>query len=181
MNLFVLHPDPFLCAQMHGDKHVVKMPLETAQVLCTAQRLHSTVPDTELDRLGVYALSYAHHPITKWIGESAGNYAWVFALFTELCKEFRYRRQKTHKCELLVEPLRNIPSRIARTGYLRTARPLCMPDTFKTSDAVLSYRMYYLFKTCQGKVDYKWGRSSPEWLRTLYNALLRERQRDQSQ
>lgn len=39
MNIFTLHQDPFICAQQHCDKHVVKMILEYAQLLSTAHRL----------------------------------------------------------------------------------------------------------------------------------------------
>lgn len=39
MNIFVLSPDPFVAAEMHCDKHVVKMIVEYAQLLSTAQRL----------------------------------------------------------------------------------------------------------------------------------------------
>ena len=38
MNIFFLHPDPLTAAEMHCDKHCVKMILETAQMLCTAHR-----------------------------------------------------------------------------------------------------------------------------------------------
>ena len=39
MNIFILDYNPTNCARMHADKHVVKMVLETAQILSTA--LHS--------------------------------------------------------------------------------------------------------------------------------------------
>ena len=36
MNLFYLDEDFDKCAEYHVDKHIVKMPLEAAQLLCTA-------------------------------------------------------------------------------------------------------------------------------------------------
>ena len=36
MNLFFLDNDLDKCAEYHVDKHIVKMPLEAAQLLCTA-------------------------------------------------------------------------------------------------------------------------------------------------
>ena len=39
MNIFYLHNDPRTCAEMHLDKHVVKMILEYAQLLSTAHRV----------------------------------------------------------------------------------------------------------------------------------------------
>ena len=38
MNIFALNSDPILAAQNHVDRHVVKMPLETSQILCTVVR-----------------------------------------------------------------------------------------------------------------------------------------------
>lgn len=37
MNIFVLDLDPVKCAEYHCDKHVIKMTLETAQILCTVR------------------------------------------------------------------------------------------------------------------------------------------------
>lgn len=39
MNIFVLDTDPEIAAILHCDKHIVKMPLETAQMLCTIAAL----------------------------------------------------------------------------------------------------------------------------------------------
>jgi hypothetical protein len=39
MNIFYLHENTTECAKQHLDKHVVKMILEYAQLLSTAQRL----------------------------------------------------------------------------------------------------------------------------------------------
>ena len=39
MNIFYLHENPEICAEYHCDKHVVKMILETAQMLSTAHRI----------------------------------------------------------------------------------------------------------------------------------------------
>ena len=36
MNIFYVDSDPVIAAQQLVDKHVVKMPLETAQLLCSA-------------------------------------------------------------------------------------------------------------------------------------------------
>ena len=39
MNIFYLHNDPKVCAELHVDKHVVKMIVEYAQLLSTAKRM----------------------------------------------------------------------------------------------------------------------------------------------
>ena len=48
MNIFFLHFDPKTCAQMHVDKHVVKMILESVQLLCSAHHLHPNGEDLKL-------------------------------------------------------------------------------------------------------------------------------------
>ena len=39
MNVFYLHEDPQICAQMHADRHVVKMIVEYGQMMSTAHRV----------------------------------------------------------------------------------------------------------------------------------------------
>ena len=39
MNIFYLHKKPEISAQLHCDKHVVKMIIEYAQMLSTAHRM----------------------------------------------------------------------------------------------------------------------------------------------
>jgi len=39
MNIFYLDRDPRICAEMHLDKHVVKMIIEYAQLMSTAHRV----------------------------------------------------------------------------------------------------------------------------------------------
>ena len=39
MNIFYLDPDPKVCAEMHNNKHTVKMIIEYAQLMSTAHRV----------------------------------------------------------------------------------------------------------------------------------------------
>ena len=79
MNLFVLDSDPGLAAQMACDQHVVKMPVETAQMLSTVCRLRG-IP------LG-YKPTHIHHPCTKWVGMSKENFLWALNHGLGLCRE----------------------------------------------------------------------------------------------
>ena len=99
MNIFFLGRCPYAAAEMQGDRHVVKMPLEAAQLLCTAHRFKSELRQDNLDALGVYKSSHANHPLAKWTMERASNYCWLLSHYIGLCEEFRRRRGKYHKCE----------------------------------------------------------------------------------
>ena len=75
MNIFHLDEDPETCAVYHCDKHVVKMILETAQMLSTAWRQSDNPPAS------VYKEAYLNHPMTKWVRETQYNYMWTYELF----------------------------------------------------------------------------------------------------
>ena len=83
MNIFFLDEDPTMSAQYHVDKHVVKMILETAQLLCGVH--HATAPD---NTYVPYKLSHKNHPCSIWARTSLSNYLYLCELGLELCKEY---------------------------------------------------------------------------------------------
>lgn len=150
MNIFILHTNPKIAAQMMFDKHIVKMALETAQILSTING-------------GPYQPTHQNHPCVKWAGEANMNYEWLIEHGKAICKEYTYRFNKIHKCEDVIEylenPLVQIPLGI-------TPFVLCMPNEFKekyldgTPQTVESYRAYYRSKASFAK----WTkRAPPEW------------------
>ena len=156
MNIFYLDHCPTKAAQYHCDKHVVKMILESAQLLCTAHRILDANTSPTL-----YKATHINHPSAQWTRLSINNYLWLYSLFSELCKEYRYRYYKGHACERLLEPLRVPPKRIPSVGF--TPMPQCMPDQYKVvGNSIEAYRNYY----AHGKTNllsYK-RRGMPEWL-----------------
>ena len=67
MNIFYLHKDPKTCAEMHCDKHVVKMVLEYAQLLSTAHRVLDG--DEWADKAQLYKATHKNHPSAIWARE----------------------------------------------------------------------------------------------------------------
>jgi hypothetical protein len=95
MNIFVLDWDVKKCATYHNDKHVVKMILETAQLLCGVHwSIGSEAP---------YKLSHKNHPCSVWVRQDLNNYLWLCELGLELCKEYSYRYGKRHKTQEIIE------------------------------------------------------------------------------
>lgn len=140
MNIFFLHWNPRICAIMHADKHVVKMILETAQMLCTVHHLCESMYKPP------YKMTHKNHPCTVWVRTSVENYKWLVKLGLELCKEYTHRYGKTHKCEQYIRKMKmkkNIPS-LPKIGFTPPAQ--AMPDMYKSKDAVESYRQYYYFE-----------------------------------
>lgn len=180
MNLFILDENPTVAAQLQCDKHVVKMIVESGQMLSTVHRLldgNITIRPSKSGKRQVkyweltgdrenklYKAVHMNHPCTVWTRESIENYAWHYDHFVALCDEYKYRYGKVHKTDyelrdLLRNPPNNIP-KVARTPFklAMKANPECMfPE-----DPVKSYRMYY--QTKQDRFAMNWSkRSIPEW------------------
>jgi hypothetical protein len=158
MNIFFLDFDVKKCAKFHCDKHVVKMILETAQLLCSAH--HVTIHDTIHDTIHVpYKLSHKNHPCSIWVRESLSNYLYLCELGLALGEEYTYRYGKTHKSiEVIQWCLSNRPN-IKDIGF--TTPPLAMPDEYKVDSVVESYRNYY--KGAKSTIVSWKNREKPVW------------------
>ena len=157
MNIFFLDFDTKKCAEYHCDKHVVKMILETAQLLCGSHHMVNN-PISDIP----YKLSHKNHPCAIWVRQSLSNYLYLCDLGLELCKEYTYRYGKRHKSQDIIEwCLSNKPT-IKDIGF--TTPPKAMPDEYKVDDVIESYRNYYI----GAKKDFaKWkNRDIPEWFHT---------------
>ncbi|MES9992286.1 MAG: pyrimidine dimer DNA glycosylase/endonuclease V [Candidatus Thiodiazotropha sp.] len=153
MNIFVLDNDVTRCAQYHCDQHVVKMILESVQILCTA-----------LNKKGFktpYKSTHVKHPCVLWVEESYENYLWLTALTMALNKEYLYRYEKNtkHKSILVLEAIRAY--KYENVGLTEFAQ--AMPEKYKVpKDAVKAYRQFYLGE----KMGFaKWTkRKVPKWI-----------------
>lgn len=154
MNIFYVDKDPKIAAQSLCDKHVVKMILESAQMLSTAQNLAGIQ--------GPYKSTHVNHPSNVWVRENVFGYSWLLLHFFALCREYTYRYGKTHKSFSHAKSLLIFPHPFKTYGSDTIEPPLCMPDEYKIGDAVTSYREYYR----KGKAHLlKYTkREKPEWL-----------------
>jgi len=132
MNIFKLDESPVVSAKYACDKHVVKMILESAQMLCSVQP-EGTAP---------YKRSFYNHPCTKWVRESARNYEWLLLHAYALCDEYTSRYDKIHKTQAVIDWCDNNRPELPDIGL--TKQPTCMPDYCKTDSVVESYRKYYI-------------------------------------
>ena len=197
MNIFYLDHDVRKCAEMHNDKHVVKMILEYAQLLSTAHRVLDGVPQRmrrantgrqytwyslpDNRDVVLYSATHINHPSAVWVRDSAFHYLWLHELLNALCIEYTYRYGKIHKVQDsgLLLALAELPNNIDRSYEFIQPTP-AMPDDVKVYDEVAtdrftinslaSYRNYYI----KNKTHLaKWkNRPIPAWYveGTLVNA-----------
>ena len=136
MNIFYLDKDPIAAAVVQYNKHVVKMILESAQMLCAAHHILGDPDDVP------YKLAHKNHPCTICVRENSLHYDWLYEHMMALGDEYTARYNKTHmsidKCKHLNIHPRNIPHEIFEQP------PQCMPDEYKDECSVQAYWNYYI-------------------------------------
>ena len=142
MNIFYLDRDPVIAAQMSCDKHVVKMILESAQMLSTAHRVLDG--DEYADENGLYKKAHVNHPSSIWVRCSYQQYKWLYDHMVALMEEYTHRYGKHHATERLKVPLSEYPKAISVGDF--TEPPQCMPEVCKGEDTVLAYQNYYIIE-----------------------------------
>lgn len=176
MNIFYLDNDPRRCAEMHVDKHCVKMILEYAQLLSTAHRVLDGTQHVRLSKTGrkqtayvlpdqresvLYSATHINHPSAVWVRKTDKNYDWLYVMWRELMDEYTYRYNKVHACEKLIIPLRRVPYNIPQGDF--TEPTPAMPDNYKVAgDSIQSYKNYYLGDKTR---MFSWkNRETPTWI-----------------
>jgi hypothetical protein len=132
MNIFAVDRDPGVAARALCDRHVVKMTLETAQILCTV--VHG------LGGRAPYKPTHARHPCVMWAGARRANYDWLVEHGLALAAEFRRRFGGVHKSERVIEWAAERGPKIKgrRQSFVQT-----MPEIYRGNDPVEAYRRFY--------------------------------------
>lgn len=183
MNIFYVDKDPVISAQSLVDKHIVKMVLESCQLLSTAHRILDgteyverkyvqgslparyrnvkrwRLPD-EREQI-LYSATHINHPSAVWCRDTIYNYDWLYQHFVALLNEYTYRYGKVHKCDAMSQWLVYPPKNI-KIAELTPVTP-AMPDEYKVpGNSVESYRNYY--RIAKERM-HKWTkREKPVWI-----------------
>ncbi len=140
MNIFYLHHSPYIAAKVQYNKHVVKMILESAQMLCTAHHVYGN----EEQKLNVpYKQAHLNHPSTIWTRQCRANYRWLYLHMLALGYEYTKRYGKVHASIVKCEKFLNVPPVHIPDGDF-CEPPQAMPDEYKVEgDSVTAYWNYY--------------------------------------
>lgn len=188
MNLFTVDEDPRQAAIALGDKHIVKMLLETTQMLSNKvydglgitswrQVQEKNLQDEVLTRfIGFprrdengnslpYRPAHWNHPVSQWVRLTRKNWLWTWKHAIALSDEYTYRFGKIHGCEKILIWLYDKFIRnqfIFSVGGL-TEFKMCFEDQYKKYDSpILNHRENYKF----GKAHlHRWTRRKPpQWI-----------------
>lgn len=172
MNIFAIYNDPKESARHLCDQHVVKMIIESGQLLANAftlERLNKDdCPKTKKNESRRH--SHLHHPSSKWTLSSRKNYEWVLEHALELVKEKseRYPKSPIHFTNDFliwvsdhIDELQFQRQDLEDFSVAISEDKICRNDPkFSSSDSVGKYRLYYIYD----KQFATWKRNKPSWI-----------------
>ena len=148
MNIFILDYDLEKSSKYHCDKHVVKMILESVQLLCTSlhesKEIYNIIKPIEIP----YKSTHKNHPCAIWARASITNYNILALITLHLAHEFKFRFNKGYKSYTTAVTHRLIDEKqiLANNSgitYNKAHFVTCVPDDCLMDDVVDSYRCYY--------------------------------------
>ena len=158
MNLFVTDPLPGISAIDLDDRRVVKMVLETAQLLSTAVHLGMMEKKSDDDNGYVYRATHKHHPVTKWVVADPHHIGWTYLYFVAILNEFEIRFKKRHASKYIFYRL-SPPD----TSKCRPTE-FCNCTPFPELPPFAAYRQTLRHKWHEDKFSPTWRvRGEPSW------------------
>ena len=172
MNIFVTSPDPVESAQCLPDKHVVKMPLETCQMLSIVASEkwghgYGTLPKKDGTPYATDKGAFRNHPCTVWAKETVANARWLIKHGLALCEEYSNRYAKIHSClHTLAHADKLFPLDATHTSKL-TPFTRAMPDEYKhdtSIDTFTAYKNYIASKPWVASNYLRDPSRQPDWI-----------------
>ena len=162
MNRFIIEFNVEDIAKSLCDQHIVKMPLEEAQMLCTTLWHHA--PEYA-EAQNLYKPVHQKHPCTLWAMQTRDNYAFAFSLYDAMLTEYTHRYGKWHGAMKHIDAL-DYGRKMIPEGW-QTPHPQCFSglDHLKTDEQfpIKAYREFYKADKLKF-ARYSKGRSMPEWM-----------------
>ena len=163
MNIFVTDECPQISAQVLDNRRVIKMALETAQLLSSTIFINSATYYSD-----IYKPTHLKHPCTIWAAQTLGNWQWLLQHFIALCEEYNFRYNKQHASQNILSHLLKYKDHITnqvRTSFVNcTKSELIKVDFRYMDDTCAAYRKYLVAKCYHDKLPPKWtNRAQPLW------------------
>lgn len=172
MNIFVTSSYPDLSAQVLPDRHIVKMPIESAQMLAIAfhEYGYGTLPKKDGTPYDVSSKSRRNHPCTKWVIDHPAHMLWLIRHAQSLCTEYTLRYNKVHstitaiqRAAIVMENKGHLPFHYSTD--LKFVRS--MPDDLKYDNSIDTPTAYKKFLNTKPWVTHnylKLPERKPDWI-----------------
>ena len=141
MNIFVTDPSPIKSARVLPDKHIVKMPLETCQMLSIVAsdkwgHGFGTLPKLDGTPYATEKGAFRNHPCTVWAQD---NWTWLILHGLALCDEYTHRYNKVHSCQHTMKHAAEIfpHQNGSPKSYARA-----MPEIWKYDETIDTFEAY---------------------------------------
>jgi hypothetical protein len=151
MNIFVTDPCPIQSARNLPDKHIVKMPLETCQMLAIIYsdwyygvgKLYKQDGTPYATKRG----AFRNHPCTQWAAANQYNLAWLIKHGLALCDEYYARYGKVHTCLDVIHQAVRIYNRcfdecVTTASSKVTEFTRAMPEYIKYNNTISTIEAY---------------------------------------
>ena len=154
MNIFVTDRCPIQSARNLPDKHIVKMPLETCQMLSIIYsdwyygvgKLYKSDGTPYRTSHG----AFRNHPCTQWAAANQFNLAWLIKHGLALCDEYTARYDKVHTCQDVIHQAVRIynacfDDSVSNACHRVSSFTRAMPESIKfdtTIDTITAYKQY---------------------------------------
>ena len=169
MNIFVTSPDPVQCAQVLHDKHIVKMPLETCQMLSIVASKKwghgfGTLPKLNGEPYKTDKGAFRNHPCTVW---AQRHFYWLLRHGLALCDEYAHRYKKTHSCRYTLNAALQIFPKDSYEPYWAYEFVRAMTDEFKHDTSINTFDAYKNYISSKPWVTSNYNRDpsrKPDWV-----------------
>lgn len=163
MNIFATNICPIISAHNLDDKRLIKMVLESAQLLSTAIFLNSNIIHHD-----IYKPTHQKHPCTIWTSLNIANWDWLFVHFQSLCQEYTFRYNRKHKTEQLILTLARYSKYLPKSKKITpfpncTKSQILLVDFTNITDIHEAYQKYLITKWRYDQIIPKWTNRSPPW------------------
>jgi|TARA_B100000282_G_scaffold250290_1_gene194544 hypothetical protein len=175
MNIFATDQDPLASAKVLPDKHIVKMPLESCQMLSIIFSSWyydwGTIPKADGTPYSTKKGAFRNHPSTKWAAASLYNTAWLIQHGCCLAHEYYQRYGKIHTCSNTLfeaKKLFHLKSNLAITCYSMADNfSRAMPNEWKYDDTIDTFTAYKRYIASKPWVKNNYLRipeRKPDWI-----------------
>lgn len=165
MNIFVTNTCPIKSAIILDDKRLIKMVLETTQLLSTTLTILGS-------KKAPYKKTHINHPCTLWVKESKGNYLWLLNHLKSLATEYTKRYNKVHKCQDYIEIFTN-ESSLLTNNELTPFKNVSYFKEDTTTDIIILYQRTLIEKWLNNLSTTTWNKEhkTKEEIENIFNSL----------